>query len=198
MDNYFTELNKLAWEVEKKNWMNYISWSDAWTLVKEQHADSTYTIYENSDWNPFWETKFGIDCKVWVTINWIEHVMRLPVMDWANKSMRFESYVYKTKYWDKTCEWATQFDINKTIMRAFTKAIAMHWIWMYVYRWEDFPEEQEVHPEDNNPWKPIEKVGWEERTCTKCFKENKHAVVKEWKYWPYFVCEHCSGFSKAN
>jgi hypothetical protein len=61
-------------------------------------------------------------------------------MDWANKAMKWESYDYTTKYWLKTVERATNFDINKTIMRAFAKAIAMHWLWLYVFRWEDLPE----------------------------------------------------------
>lgn len=140
--NYFQQLNKIECATEKKNWLTYISWSDAWTKVKEQHPDATYTIYENSEWFPFWESKFGIDCKVGVTINEIEHIVRLPVMDWANKPQKSESYKYTTKYWDKTCEAANAFDINKTIQRAFAKAIAMHGIWLYVYRGEDLPNEE--------------------------------------------------------
>ena len=35
---------------------------------------------------------------------------------------------------------ATSFDINKSIQRCFAKAIAMHWIGLYVYRWEDLPD----------------------------------------------------------
>lgn len=140
MENYFLTLNKIECKTEKKKDITYISWSDAWYEVKKLHPDSTYTIYENIDWQPFWESKFWIDVKVWVTINWIEHIIRLPVMDWANKSMKFESYTYTTKFGEKTVEWATSFDINKTIMRAFTKAIAMHWIWLYVFRWEDLPD----------------------------------------------------------
>lgn len=138
--NYFVELNKIACETDKKNNLTYVSWADAWAEVKKQYPDSNYTIYENAEWFPFWESKFWIDCKVWVTINWIEHIVRLPVMDWANKSMKAQSYEYKTKYWEKICEAATQFDINKTTQRAFAKAIAMHWIWLYVFRWEDLPE----------------------------------------------------------
>lgn len=139
--NYFVVLNKIECATEKKNNLTYVSWSDAWTKVKEQHPEATYTIYENAEWFPFWESKFGIDCKVGVTINWLEHIVRLPVMDWANKPQKAEAYTYKTKYGDKTCEAADAFDINKTIQRAFAKAIAMHGIGLYVYRGEDLPEE---------------------------------------------------------
>lgn len=140
MENYFKTLNLIECKTEKKKDLTYISWSDAWLEVKKLYPESNYTIYENQDWQPFWESKFWIDCKVWVTINWIEHIIRLPVMDWANKAMKWESYDYTTKYWLKTVERATNFDINKTIMRAFAKAIAMHWLWLYVFRWEDLPE----------------------------------------------------------
>jgi beta-xylosidase len=68
-NNYFKELNKIECATEKKNNLTYVSWSDAWTKVKEQHPQATYTIYENADGFPFWESKFGIDCKVGVTIN---------------------------------------------------------------------------------------------------------------------------------
>lgn len=146
--NYFTTLNAIKCEVEKKNWLSYVSWADAWAEVKKIHPDASYTIYENQDWNAFWETKFGIDCKVGVTINGIEHIVRLFVMDGANKAMHFEPYTYVDRWGkEKTCQWATQFDINKTIQRAFTKAIAMHGIGLYVYRWEDLPESiEEVTP----------------------------------------------------
>lgn len=155
-ENYFTLLDKSACKTEKKNNLTYVSWADAWKIVKEQHADSTYTIYENAEWFPFWESKFGIDVKVWVTINGIEHIVRLPVMDGANKSMKFEKYTYDAKYWQKTCDGATSFDINKTIQRAFTKAIAMHGIWLYVYRGEDFPDD--VEWEEKKQEKPKEPV----------------------------------------
>ena len=35
-------------------------------------------------------------------------------------------------------EETTTFDINKTIQRAFTKAIAMHGLGLYVYQGEEF------------------------------------------------------------
>ena len=147
MENYFKKLDKIACDTEKKNNLTYVSWADAWKIVKEEHPDSTYTIYENQEGFPFWESKFGIDVKVWVTINGIEHIVRLPVMDWANKSMKDTEYEYMTKYWKKKCDAASAFDINKTIQRAMTKAIAMHGIGLYVYRWEDFPNEEDGEQE---------------------------------------------------
>ncbi len=171
--NYFTELNKINCETSEKNKLTYISWSDAWTEVKKMYPESTYTIYENEEWFPFWESKFGIDCKVWVTIQWIEHIVRLPVMNGANKAMKAESYTYQTNYWEKTVEAATQFDINKTTQRAFAKAIAMHGIWLYVFRWEDLPEDME--------WEVKKTTTQTAETKPKYFNyEDLVAVVEAW------------------
>ena len=154
-ENYFIKLNSIKCETDTKNNLTYVSWSDAWAEVKKQYADSNYIIYENQEGFPFWESKFWIDVKVWVIINWIEHIVRLPVLDWANKPQTDKDYTYIGYVWikwqktevKKTCKSANQFDINKAIMRAFAKAIAMHWIGLYVYRWEDLPEEIPVEKE---------------------------------------------------
>ena len=142
--NYFSELGQVKCTIESKNGLNYISWAEAWWEVKKIYPDSNYTIYENSEGFPFWASQFWIDCKVGVTINWLEHIVRLPVMDNNNKSMKEVEYKFATKYWEKTVAPATTFDINKTIQRAFTKAIAMHGIGLYVFRWEDLPEQTEI------------------------------------------------------
>ena len=143
-ENYFVELNKIAWDVSKKQNLSYISWANAWEMVKTADHTANYTTYETEGGFPFWESKFGIDVKVWVTIKWIEHIIRLPVMDWANQAMKATEYTYKTKYAEKTVNAATTFDINKAIQRALTKALAMHWVGLYVYRWEDLPNEEPV------------------------------------------------------
>ena len=140
-ENYFTKLSKVKCEVDKKNWLNYISWAESWSKVKEIDENANYIIYENENGYPFWASPYGIDVKVWVIINWLEHIVRLPVMDWANRAMKEQGYTYMTKYWEKTVEPATTFDINKAIQRAFVKAIAMFWLWLYVYLWEDLPPE---------------------------------------------------------
>lgn len=199
-ENYFITLNWIKCDTEVKNNLTYVSWSDSWSEVKKIYPESNYTIYENQDWFPFWESKFGIDVKVWVIIQWIEHIIRLPVMDWANKSMKLESYKFTTKYWEKTVEWATTFDINKAIQRAFTKAIAMHWIWLYVYRWEDLPDywneasgvikketkDLSKNMDDNfeNEWNEMPPKVW---NCSKCWA--KMAVSKtSWKTYCSALC----------
>ena len=159
MENYFIELNKIEGEVSKKQNLSYISWANAWDMLKRKYPDASYIIYESQDGHAFWESKYGIDVKVWVTVNSLEHIVRLPVMDWANQAMKDISYEYKTKYGKKICEAATQFDINKALQRAFTKAIAMHWIGLYVYRWEDLPEESDWSNKKDKLWEKKEIQG---------------------------------------
>lgn len=131
MENYFLTLEKVKCEVEKKNWLNYISWSDAWREIKAIHPDATYEKIKNWDTYLFksW-TGGSVECSV--TVNWITHTADLAVTDFKNQEIKYEN-IRST-------------DIQNTLQRAFAKAIAMHWIWLYVYRWEDFPQEEKIKP----------------------------------------------------
>lgn len=126
--NYFIELNSVNVSdyIEKKNGLSYVSWANAWAEVKKRFPDATYTIYEN-DLGWFYHTD-GKTCwvKTGVTVNGIEHIEYLPVMDFKNKSIPVEN--------------VTSFDVNKTIQRSLTKAVARHGLGLYVYAGEDLPE----------------------------------------------------------
>ena len=56
--NYFKTLNSVKCDTEKKNNLTYISWSDAWAELKKQYPLSSFTIYENTEGFPFWESKY--------------------------------------------------------------------------------------------------------------------------------------------
>lgn len=128
MENYFKVLNDINvnGKTEKKNGLTYLSWAWAWGEVKKLFSDATYTIYENSSgW--FYHTD-GKTCwvKTGVTVNGIEHIEYLPVMDFRNASIPLEKI--------------TSFDVNKAIQRSLTKAVARHGLGLYVYAGEDLPE----------------------------------------------------------
>lgn len=128
-ENYFVELNKINVndKVEKKNNLTYLSWAWAWGEVKKKHPDSTYTIYENNEgWNYFTDGRTAW-VKTGVTINNIEHIEYLPVMDFRNKSIPLDNI--------------SSFDVNKTIQRSLTKAVARHGLGLYIYAGEDLPED---------------------------------------------------------
>jgi hypothetical protein len=128
MDNYFINLNKINVndKTEKKNGLTYLSWAWAWGEVKKLYPDSTYTVYENAD-GLFYHTD-GMTCwvKTGVTINSIEHIEYLSVMDFKNKSIPADN--------------VTSFDVNKAIQRSLTKACARHGLGLYIYAGEDIPE----------------------------------------------------------
>lgn len=127
--NYFEELNNVnvSDKTEKKNGLTYLSWSWAWGEVKKKHPDATYTIYENEQgWNYFTDGRTGW-VKTGATVNGIEHIEYLPIMDYKNKSIQLESI--------------TSFDVNKTIQRSLTKALARHGLGLYIYAGEDLPEQ---------------------------------------------------------
>lgn len=145
--NYFAVLNAINVndKTEKKNGLTYLSWAWAWGEIKKLHPDAIYTIYENNDgWNYHTD---GKTCwvKTGVTINSIEHIEYLPVMDYRNKSIPIDNI--------------TSFDVNKAIQRSLTKAVARHGLGLYIYAGEDLPEDtQSDMPEEEkiDPNKKIE------------------------------------------
>ena len=136
MDNYFNDLYavNVNGHTEKKNNLTYLSWAWAWGEIKKRHPDATYTVYENADgWNYHTD---GRTCwvKTGVTVNGIEHIEYLPVMDYKNKSISIEN--------------VTSFDVNKAIQRSLTKACARHGLGLYIYAGEDLPEEDAAEKQD--------------------------------------------------
>lgn len=111
---------------EQKNGLTYLSWSFAWAEVKKAYPEAYYTIYENAD-GLFYHTDGSTAwVKTGVTIEGIEHIEYLPVMDFKNKSIPLANI--------------TSTDVNKTIQRSLTKACARHGLGLYVYAGEDLPE----------------------------------------------------------
>ena len=136
LDNYFNDLYavNVNGHTEKKNNLTYLSWAWAWGEIKKRHPDATYTVYENADgWNYHTD---GRTCwvKTGVTVNGIEHIEYLPVMDYKNKSIPVEN--------------VTSFDVNKAIQRSLTKACARHGLGLYIYAGEDLPEEEAAEKQD--------------------------------------------------
>lgn len=108
--------------------LSYLSWAWAWAEVKKAYPEAFYTIYENKD-GLFYHTDGRTAwVKTGVTIEGIEHIEYLPVMDNRNNSI--------------TLDKLTSFDVNKAIQRSLTKACARHGLGLYIYAGEDLPEEE--------------------------------------------------------
>ena len=134
-ENYFVILNNVNVNehTEKKGKLTYLSWAWAWQEVKKRFPDAVYTIYEDAN-GMFYHTD-GRTCwvKTGVTINGIEHIEYLPVMDYQNKSIPLEE--------------VKSFNVNTAIQRSLTKACARHGLGLYIYAGEDLPEaEQQEEP----------------------------------------------------
>ena len=111
---------------ETKNGLSYLSWAWAWAEVKKRYPQAQYTIYENANGLNYHTDGHTCWVKTGVTIDGLEHIEYLPVMDYRNASIPVEK--------------VTSFDVNKAIQRSLTKAVARHGLGLYIYAGEDLPE----------------------------------------------------------
>ena len=161
--------------IEKKNGLSYVSWAWAWHEVKKRFPAAYYTIYENADGLFYHHDGHTAWVKTGVTIDGLEHIEYLPVMDYKNKSIPVDAL--------------TSFDVNKTIQRSLTKACARHGLGLSVYASEDLPldaekEEPKEEPKAEEPKKAsvqqlqviqdlILKTGKKEEDICKAYKVKK-------------------------
>ena len=119
---------------EKKNGLTYLSWAWAWAEVKKHYPDAFYTIYENKDGLNYHTDGRTCWVKTGVTIEGLEHIEYLPVMDYKNQSIGADR--------------VTSFDVNKAIQRSLTKAVARHGLGLYIYAGEDLPQTEQENAND--------------------------------------------------
>jgi hypothetical protein len=112
-------------KTEKKGAVTYLSWAWAWAEAKKVCPTLIRTVHETEDgMNYFTDGKTGW-VKVGVTIGTLEHIDYLPIMDFRNNSIPLEKI--------------TSFEVNKSIQRSTTKALALHGLGLSVYTGEDIP-----------------------------------------------------------
>ena len=127
-------------KTEKKGNLTYLSWAFAWGEIKKAYPDATYTIYEReTQYGPVNYFTDGSTCwvKTGMTINGLEHIEMLPVMDFSNRSVPLAK--------------VTSTDVNKAIQRSLTKAAARHGLGLYIYAGEDLPEEEAAAKKNDKP-----------------------------------------------
>lgn len=123
---------------EKKNGLTYLAWAWAWGIVKSHYPEATYTVYENKDGLMYHTDGKTAWVKTGVTIEGLEMIEYLPVMDYSNKSIPVERL--------------TSFDVNKAVQRSLTKACARHGLGLYIYAGEDLPEgKNKEQPQVDDP-----------------------------------------------
>ena len=124
-------------KVEKKGNLSYLSWAWAWQIVKTHYPEASYTIYEDANGIPYFTDGKTCWVKTGVTINGLEHIEYLPIMDFRNQSIPLER--------------VTSMDMNKTIQRSLTKACARHGLGLYIYAGEDLPEAEQPQQPMSQP-----------------------------------------------
>jgi len=124
--NIFKELSSISIKdkIEKKGQFSYLSWANAWALVKLHHPTTQRTIYESehTGLNFFSDGKTAY-VKVGITIDGLEHIDFLPVMDYRNNSIPLDKI--------------TSMDVNTAIQRSTAKACAMHGLGLSLWIGED-------------------------------------------------------------
>lgn len=134
----------LSSKVEKRGNLSYLSWATAWAECKKLFPDMTRTVYESETGMNYFSDGATAWVKVGVTINGLEYIDYLPVMNHMNKSIPLASL--------------TSFDVNKTIQRSTVKALALHGLALNIYAKEDFPEATDGTPAKVAVAKPASKI----------------------------------------
>lgn len=136
----FETLNKINVNehIEKKGNLSYLSWAWAYQVVKANYPAMQYKVYENelgfnyhTDGNTCW-------VKVSTTIEELEHIEYLPVLDFKNNS------IPKAK--------VTSMNVNTAIQRGLTKSLARHGLGLYIYAGEDIPSDNPAAHKTYNTW----------------------------------------------
>ena len=108
---------------EKIGQLTYLSWAWAWGFIKENYPDATYTIYKDARGHFYHDDGRTAWVETGLTINGLEHIEMLPVMDNRHNSIPLERI--------------TSRNVNDTIQRSLTKAAARHGLGLNVYAGED-------------------------------------------------------------
>ncbi|MEK3544219.1 DUF1071 domain-containing protein [Lactobacillus crispatus] len=132
--------------VDKKNGLNYLSWAKAWGLVKSIFPDASYKLreypyytqtadgnYQQIGTHDYLRTEYGVEVEASVTIKGETYSSKLYVMDFHNRALDPKKVTY--------------FEINKTQMRALTKALAFAGLGLNIYAGEDLPSSEEKTPQ---------------------------------------------------
>mgnify|MGYP001589140440 FL=1 len=113
---------------KEKGKMSYLAWAYAWAEVKKLHPDMTSTVYENAEGLNYHHDGKTAWVKTGITIGGMEHIEYLPILSNNNTSIPLAKI--------------TSWNVNNSIQRSLTKAIARHGLGLYLYSGEDYPEEE--------------------------------------------------------
>ena len=119
-------------KIKDKNNLSYLPWAAAWSETKKIYPDATFRIYKQV-MDEFGNTRFWHDdgrtgwVEVGVTIEGLEVIENLAIMDFKNKSIPADQI--------------TSVEANKSLKRCLVKALAEHGLAIHIYMGEELPEE---------------------------------------------------------
>lgn len=97
----------------------YLSWAVAWRKMKEIYPDANYRLIETIEGSPLWNVNgYGV-LKCAVSACGVEHCETFPIMDNKNNAMKIETIDAR--------------DINDSMQRGLTKAIARFGVGLYIF-----------------------------------------------------------------
>jgi hypothetical protein len=110
--------------IAKKGKHSYLSWASAWSLIKDEFPTTQRLVYENEHTGlNYFTDGTSAYVKVGITIDGLEHIDYLPIMDYRNQSIKIDK--------------VTSMDVNTAIQRSTAKAIAMHGLGLSLWIGED-------------------------------------------------------------
>ena len=110
--------------IAKKGKHSYLSWASAWSLIKEEFPTTQRLVYENEHTGlNYFTDGTSAYVKVGITIDGLEHIDYLPIMDYRNQSIKIDK--------------VASMDVNTAIQRSTAKAIAMHGLGLSLWIGED-------------------------------------------------------------
>mgnify|MGYP001173029263 CR=1 FL=1 len=128
--------------IEKKNGLNYVSWTHAWAAVKQEFPTATFTkhTFVDNQHNvlPFMrDYKGNTFVKVSVKIDTVDIMEIYPVMDNKMTAINSEKTTRFNK--EKVGRIPDATEINNAFQRGLTKCLAYHGLGINVYAGEDLP-----------------------------------------------------------
>lgn len=125
-ESTYAKLSKISVKdkVEKKGHLDYLSWAHAWNILKSNYPDANRTVYECPETGlNFFTDGVTAYVKVGVTVDGIEHIDYMPVMDNRMNSVQLDKLTSRL--------------VNDSIQRSTVKAIALHGLGLSLWTGEE-------------------------------------------------------------
>lgn len=106
------------WKDTGRAQLAYLNWAVAWRKMKEVYPDANYRLIDH-DGDPLWNINGYGMLKCAVSALGVEYVETFPIMDNRNNAMQIESITAR--------------DVNDSMQRGLTKAIARFGVGLYIY-----------------------------------------------------------------